>query len=404
MDYREAYEKLKEIGQEHLLRYYEELDPDAQKKLLFQIENIDFTVLDHVIETSERGCFEPCPALTVSEIENHRAEYEEEGISLLKAGKVAAVLLAGGQGTRLGFHHPKGMYNIGKTHDVFIFQRIIENLREVTDLYGPLYLCIMTSTLNRAESESFFKEHDYFGYDPSYIRFFVQDMAPCTDFSGKVLLEEKGKIAESPNGNGGWFSSLYRSGLVSFLKEKGVTYLTAFGVDNVLQKINDPAFIGAVAKSGCDCGGKVVVKNAPDERVGVFCLEDGRPSIVEYYEMTDEMIHLCDERGHLLYAYGVILNYCFRLDKLEKLFGSALPVHRVKKKIPYLNDAGEFVEPDTPNGCKYELLILDLIHIFDTCLPYEVLREAEFAPVKNATGIDSVESARELLEKTGYVL
>lgn len=228
-------------------------------------------------------------------------------------------------------------------------------------------------------------------------------MAPCVDFDGKILLSEKGKVATSPNGNGGWFSSLKKAGLLEKLHELGVTYLSAFGVDNVLQKINDPAFIGATIASDVNVGAMVVRKASPTERVGVICRKNGCPSVVEYYEMTDDMVNLRDESGALLYNYGVILNYLFRLSALEKA-DKELTVHFAEKKIAYVNDAGELVTPEENTGYKFEKLILDLVEQMETCLPFEVEREKAFAPIKNATGIDSVESARALLEKNGVKL
>ena len=177
-----------------------------------------------------------------------------------------------------------------------------------------------------------------------------------------------------------------------------------FAVDNVLQQIADPCFIGATITSGCESGAKVVAKADPDERVGVLCLEDGKPSIVEYYEMTEEMRTLREPGGRLSYNYGVILNYLFRVEKLEKIMHQQMPVHMVKKKIPYMNEAGEQIKPDEPNGYKFETLVLDMIHMQDSCLSYEVKRNREFAPIKNATGVDSLESARELLRFNGVSL
>ena len=229
-------------------------------------------------------------------------------------------------------------------------------------------------------------------------------MAPSVGYDGKLLLEEKGKLSLSPNGNGGWFSSLMKAGYLEVLKESGVEWLTVFAVDNVLQRINDLAFVGGVIASGCECGGKVVRKAAPDERVGVLCLEDGRPSIVEYYEMTDDMIHLRDEKGNLLYNFGVILNYMFRLDRLEEIQNTSLQIHVVEKKIPYVDENGTIVKPETPNGYKFEALVLDMVHLMNSCCAYEVVREREFAPIKNLHGIDSVDSARELLVKNGVTL
>lgn len=397
---------LAKYGQEHIMKHFDELEDAEKNDLLSQIELIDFSVLENLDaeknSNSVRGSFAPLGAVTIDDIAANSKEYIEIGAEAIKAGKAAAVLLAGGQGTRLGFNKPKGMFNIGVNEELYIFQCLINNLMDVVKLAGayvPLY--IMTSEKNHNDTTEFFKEKNYFGYDPDYIRFFIQDMAPSVDFDGKILMESESKISISPNGNGGWFSSLVRAGLLDEIKDKGVEWINVFAVDNVLQRIADPGFIGAVIKSGCQSGSKVVSKVSPDERVGVLCLEDGMPSIVEYYEMTDEMRNLLNENGELAYKYGVILNYLFNVSKLEDICDKKLPVHIVDKKIPYMNEQGEFIIPSEPNGHKFETLVLDMVHMQDSCLAYEVVREKEFAPVKNATGVDSVDSARELLVSNG---
>ena len=309
---------LSNYGQEHILKHYDELDEAGKQELLDQIEIIDFSVLHNLNaeknSNSVRGKFEPLGAVTIDDIAKNSDEYIKTGIEAIKAGKAAAVLLAGGQGTRLGFDKPKGMFNIGVNKELYIFECLINNLMDVVKLADTwIHLYIMTSEKNHKDTTEFFKEKNYFGYDPQYIRFFIQDMAPSVDFSGKVLMESESKISISPNGNGGWFSSLVRAGLLDEIKEKGVEWLNVFAVDNVLQRIADPGFIGAVIKSGLQSGGKVVSKASPDEKVGVLCLEDGMPSIVEYYEMTEEMRTLLNENGELAYKYGVILNYLFNV-------------------------------------------------------------------------------------------
>jgi UDP-N-acetylglucosamine/UDP-N-acetylgalactosamine diphosphorylase len=236
------------------------------------------------------------------------------------------------------------------------------------------------------------------------VKFFVQEMVAAVDFEGNVLLEAPDSLAMSPNGNGGWFKSLLRAGLDADLKEKGVEWLNVFAVDNVLQRIADPVFVGATILSGCVSGAKVVRKVSPEERVGALCLEDGKPSIVEYYELTDEMAHATNENGSLLYGFGVILNYLFSVEKLFGIVRTNLPLHIVEKKVPYLDEQGVLQKPAEPNAYKFETLILDMIYMMDNCLSFEVEREREFAPVKNATGTDSVESARELLKKNGITL
>ena len=405
MTLEEARKKLSEAGQEHLLQYYDELDESGKKRLLHQIEELDLSLLklvEHGAGETERGELAPLGAVTLEEIENSRSRFEKRGVQAVQAGKVGAVLLEGGQGTRFGLDSPKGMLKIGVEKELYLFEQLVHNLLDVVEQTGawvPLF--IMTSKINHADTVSFFKEKNYFGYRQDYVFFFVQKMAPSVSYEGKFYLRGKDELASSPNGNGGWFSSLADAGLLDKIKALGVEWLNVFAVDNVLQKIADPVFVGAVLEQGCVCGAKVVAKAEPNERVGVLCLEDGKPSIVEYYEMTDEMVHSRDENGRLLYNFGVILNYLFQVETLEKIMDQNLPTHVVEKKIPYLDGNGKYIKPEEPNGYKFETLVLDMIHMMDNCLSFEVEREKEFAPIKNATGVDSLESARELMRKNG---
>lgn len=408
MKYEEALKKVSEYGQEHVLQYYEELSEEGKAALLAQIAQTDFSVLAKATQEDKeqvRGVITPIPAMKLAEIEEKKAEYTEKGIEMIRAGKVGAVLLAGGMGTRLGSDNPKGMYNIGLTKDVYIFERLIRNLLDVVEQAGNyIHLFVMTSEKNHEKTVSFLKEKKFFGYDENYVTFFMQDMAPASDYSGKVYMEEKGLMSASPNGNGGWFSSMKRGGVLDIVHKAGIEWLNIFAVDNVLQRIADPCFVGATSINNCAVGAKVIKKAAPDEKVGVMCLEDSRPSIVEYYELTTEMMEAKDATGEPAYNYGVILNYLFRVKDLEEIVSKEMPLHIVEKKIPYMNEAGETVKPETVNGYKYESLVLDMIHMLDSCLVFEVVREKEFAPIKNATGVDSVESARVLLKLNGVEL
>lgn len=407
MNYSEALEKLKNCGQEHLLKYYEELSETEKSDLLEQIELTDFAVIEQGKsgESVKKGVISPLESLELDAIHANKDEYTLLGMEAIKKGKVAAVLLAGGMGTRLGSDDPKGMYNIGKTKDIYIFQRIVENLMDVVKLVDKdIYLFVMTSDKNHTKTVNFFKEHNYFGYNENYVKFFMQEMAPATDYEGKVYMESKSQISNSPNGNGGWFSSMKKWGILDIIHEEGIEYLNVFAVDNVLQRIADPCFVGAVMKHQVEAGAKVVKKAAPDEKVGVMCLEDGRPSVVEYYELTDELMNTLNDKGERVYNFGAILNYLFEVTALERIIDNQLPVHIVEKKIPYMDVEGNLIKPEEPNGHKYEMLILDMIHELKTCLPFEVERNKEFAPIKNKTGVDSVESARALLEENGYIL
>ena len=407
MRYDEAKKKMSDIGQPHVFDYYDELSDDQKADLLRQVEETDFSVLSKIEQGADdkRGVFSPLAAMQCSEIEAREKEFHDAGVKAIKAGKTAALLLAGGMGTRLGSDDPKGMYDIGITKPVYIFERIISNLLDVvkeTDTWIRLF--IMTSEKNHDKTVAFLKEHDYFGYKADRIVFFRQDMAPACDFNGKLYLESKNRISTSPNGNAGWYSSMVRAGLDKILADEGIEWIDIFAVDNVLQRICDPCFVGATVLADVSVGAKVVRKAAPDEKVGVMCLEDGKPSIVEYYELSEDMMNAKDENGDPAYNYGVILNYLFRTSELASVADDKMPLHVVKKKIPYMDENGNEVKPNEPNGFKFEQLVIDMIHQLETCLPYEVKREKEFAPIKNRTGVDSVDSARELLKYNGVEL
>ncbi|MCR5020536.1 MAG: UTP--glucose-1-phosphate uridylyltransferase [Ruminococcus sp.] len=404
----EASIKLAEFEQEHLLKYYDTLSEERKNALLDQIENTDLSVISHITDfgrNDSRGVFSPLAAIQLDEIIRREQEFHDAGVKAIKEGKTAALLLAGGMGTRLGSDNPKGMFDIGETKHVYIFQRIIENLLDVVNETSTwIRLFIMTSEKNNNATISFLKEHDFFGYREDKINFFVQDMAPACDRNGKIYLEAPDRISTSPNGNAGWYSSLIKAGLGHIFEDEGIDWINVFAVDNVLQRICDSCFVGATLLAGVSVGAKVVRKAAPDERVGVMCLEDGKPSIVEYYELSEEMMNAKDENGDPAYNYGVILNYLFHLPELANVADDKMPLHIVEKKIPYIDDDGNLVRPETSNGFKFEQLVLDMIHLLDSCLPYEVIREKEFAPIKNAIGVDSVESARALCNLNGIEL
>ena len=407
--YEQAYALLEKKGQTQLLKYYEELSPESKTKLLTAIETLNWDFEEALANptdlTGAGRDIRPIQGLRHSEIEKRKAEFEKIGVEALKAGKVAAVLLAGGMGTRLGVDGPKGAYDIGITKPLYIFEQQMRNLQDVNEKWGvvvPLY--IMTSDKNHEQTTSFWKAHNYFGYEEKDVKFFKQDMAPAVDYDGKILLETKDMPALSPNGNGGWFGSLQRAGLCEDLHARGVEWLNIYAVDNVLQRIADPVFIGATMQSGVNCGAKALFKTNPSEKVGVLCMDGDKPDIIEYYELTDEMANMRDENGDLVYSYGVIMNYLFRLSKLEEIADKKIPVHIVEKKIECLCEDGVTRKPEKENGKKFEALAVDLIKLLGSVLPYEVVREKEFAPIKNKTGVDSVESARELLKLNGVEL
>ena len=406
MDYTQAKALLSKHGQSHLLDYYDELTPSERRELLSDIEKIDFSVLQSIggKANKKRGKITPATAVSVEEIERDRKKFEDIGLELLSRGKVAAVLLAGGQGSRLGFDGPKGMFDIGKTRRLSIFEQQMDNIFEVTKRYGGYFhIFVMTSAQNNSTTIKFFKDNNYFGYPEEKIHFYEQAVAPTCNFDGKIFLDTKCRVSFAPNGNGGWYSSLVKSGLSKVLEKEGVEWLNIYGVDNVLQRICDPAFIGATVAKNCACGSKVVKKVSPEEKVGILCYEDGKPSIVEYYDADEQMKNQRDGDGELTYRYGVTLNYLFKVKDLNAVIDAKLPYHDAKKAIAHIEN-GVRVTPSEPCGYKFETLVVDMVRFMDGCLGFEVVREREFAPVKNATGADSVESARKLLELNGVKL
>lgn len=402
MNFKEAKALLEKYGQTQLLDYYGELGEEERGELLSAISEIDFNSFSGVDFHAERevGELSPADALSLAEVDAEKDEFEKVGLQALREGKVAAVLLAGGQGTRLGLDAPKGTFDIGVNKKLPIFACQMNNLLKVVEKAGIYpHLFVMTSALNDVQTRAFFKDNGYFGYDCSKIHFYVQKTAPAFSFEGKILLENKHKPVLTPNGNGGWYTSLKEADCGKISEREGIEWLNVYGVDNVLQQICDPVFIGATLLSGKQCSGKVVKKVSAEEKVGVLCKENGLPSVVEYFEMPPEKKTETDGNGGLVYCYGVTLNYLFNVKKLDGV-SAKLPYHLAVKKISHIVD-GKLSVPDGPNGYKLETLAVDLVRLMGSCLGVEVEREKEFAPVKNMTGVDSVDTARALLVKNG---
>jgi len=404
-----AIEKLKKYNQTHLLKFANELNEKEKQELFNQIESLDFSYLDELNNhqtKQEHAEITPIKALTIDKIRERKEEFKAIGMKALKNYEVGALILAGGMGTRLGSDNPKGMYDIGKSKNVFIFQRLIENLMDVVKLTGtyvPLF--IMTNEKNDEITRKFLEEKNYFGYNKDFIRFFVQDMAPCVDLDGKILLESKNRIATSPNGNGGWYSSLLNNKQAyQMLEDLNIKWINVFNVDNVLQKMADPVFIGATIGGGYEMGSKVIRKADPYEKVGVMCNKNGHPSVVEYIDLPEHMALLTNENGERVYDFGAFMNYLFSVEMLNRTKNEKLPIHIVTKKVEHIDENGNLIKPETPNAHKFEMLCVDLVEHSRSCLVYESIREKEFAPIKNKTGVDSVETAQALLELNGYEL
>lgn len=398
---------LDELNQGHILKYYDTLNEEQRQELYQQVMDIDWSFLDSINKEKDKATsiIEPISALSIDAITKDKNTYKTTGIKAIQDGKLCLLLLAGGQGTRLGHDKPKGCFNMGITKELSIFSLLMSHTLKVVEEAGAwIHMYIMTSDINYDDTTSFFKEHNYFGYNPDYIHFFVQELNPATDFEGKVLMNSPCSMALSPNGNGGWFSSMNRAGLLKEIFNSSIEWINVFAVDNVLQGIADPVFLGATIESGKMCGSKVVRKAFPEEKVGAICKENGKPHIIEYYELSEDMRYQTSDDGSLAYGFGVTLNYLFPISRLKETLDNKMPLHVVKKAVPYIDENGKLINPTEPNGLKFETLALDLIHEMDDCLVFEVDREKEFAPVKNKEGVDSIDTARALLKKNGYEL
>ena len=231
MKYERAKTYLSQRGQSHLLEYYDELTEDERGILLNDIENLNFSVIKNINkqDAKKKTKLRPVPAATLHDIARRRMQYEAVGYKMLEEKKVGAVLLAGGQGSRLGFDKPKGMFNIGETRTLSIFEQQMNNIKEVTDKTGRYFpLFIMTSFKNNDDTVKFFKDNDYFGYPSDRVHFYIQDTEPACDFEGKIFLDEKYRVSQSPNGNGGWYSSLINGGLNRIIEREGIEWLNVY--------------------------------------------------------------------------------------------------------------------------------------------------------------------------------
>lgn len=397
---------LYEYSQEHLLRYFNELSDEKKESLLEQILSIDFDLIASLYrKTTNHGMNEnhqdlqPLIAYEWDDIESEdKRRLYDIGLEKIKEGKVAVVLLAGGQGTRLGCSGPKGTFDIGLPSHKSLFQLQCERLINISRKCG-MYInwYIMTSHENHDETVQFFDDNKYFNYPKENITFFKQGMLPAIDCNGKIFLQERGKVSMSPNGNGGCFLALKDKGILTEMKDKGIEWIFINGIDNALVKVADPYFLGFTVETGLSSGSKVVAKKCPDEKTGILCYQDGRPAIVEYSELPVELAQKKDGDGNLIYDNANIINHLLKLEVIEEFFNYEIPFHVAHKKIPYININGDIEYPKEPNGYKFESFIFDIFSYISDMAALKVRREEEFAPVKNKEGEDSPFTSKNLV-------
>ena len=394
--------KLKKYGQEHLLKFYDNLDENKKEKLLEQIENIDFELINSLYDSTKGNAkkdnakIEPIDFIDKYKLNDKYKYYEEIGKKAIKAGELAVVTMAGGQGTRLGHSGPKGTFDIGLDSHKSLFELLCDSIKEEAKKYDvQIPWFIMTSKENNKDTIEFFKKNKYFGYEKN-IYFFIQGELPMIDTEGKILIGENGLIKLAADGHGGVYASLVKSNMVNKMKELGCKWVFIGGVDNCLAKMVDPVLMGIAIDKNVTAAGKSVVKANPHEKVGAFCKKNGKPSVVEYSEITDEMAEAVDENGELLYGESHILCNLFSVDAIERMGSNPLPYHIAFKKATYIDKDGNKVVPTSPNAFKFEAFLFDAFGEVDDMAILRVKREEEFAPVKNASGVDSPETARKL--------
>lgn len=418
----EAQAVLARAQQEHVLQFVDQLDDMGKNQLLTQIEAIDWLEIAQLIQAYVKTApamalsskLEPAPwyphQLTGQGDHDLKAKYQHArlvGEDLIRDGKVAAFTVAGGQGTRLGWDGPKGTFPATPLRKLPLFACLAECLVRVGKKYGhacPWY--IMTSPINDASTRAFFEEHRYFGLDPADVMFFPQGMLPAFDLhpsrEGKVLLDSPSSLALSPNGHGGSLKALYTSGAIRDMQRRGVEQISYTQIDNPLVKVIDPLFIGLHAIDSCQMSSKMLPKAYPKEKLGNFCMVDGRVTVIEYSDLPDELAEQRIEgSGDLRFRAGSIAIHLLRVEFVQSLNeaadGFALPYHRALKKVPYIDlDTGRRVEPDSPNALKLETFVFDALPLCTESIIYETERVEEFAPIKNAQGIDSAESSQQL--------
>ncbi len=407
----EKYEEIKKTlvkyNQEQLLVNYKNMNQKDKEKLLSEIENIDFGFMNSLYKYAKKELTfkdEKIESIDCTEKDRlpkeEKEKYDKIGTEKIKAGKLAVVTMAGGQGTRLGHSGPKGTFKLNVGKEMSLFEILCKTLKEAKEKYGVyVHWYIMTSNQNNKETVEFFEKNNYFDYPKEKVTFFIQGELPMVGLDGKVLVDEKGFVKLASDGHGGVFESMDKSGVLEQMKKEGTEWVFVGGVDNVLVKMVDNTLIGLAESKNCLAAGKSLIKANEKEKVGVFCMRNGKPSVIEYSEISDELAELKDENGELVYSESHILCNMFNMKRLEMISKNKLPYHVAKKKANYMNEKGEIITAKEPNAYKFESFIFDAFTSLDSMVIMRVKREEEFAPVKNAEGVDSPETATKLYRK-----
>ncbi len=405
-DLADLKQTLEACDQEHLLAFWDQLDPPQRQNLARQIEAIDFEHLGQLVREHVHGHSEleiPLDKLQPPEVQPARAETDEQKVRAEKArqrggdliadGKVCAFVVAGGQGTRLGYEGPKGCFEATPVMRKSLFQVFAEQILAACRRYDakiPWY--VMTSPTNDVATQAFFRQNDFFGLDPDDVFFLVQGTMPAIRFDGRLLLAAKDALALSPDGHGGSLLALARSGALDDMQRRGIEQISYFQVDNPLVHCIDPLFVGLHDQAGAEMSAKALPKRDPLEKLGNFCVIDGDVHVIEYSDMPEDLARQTTDDGRLRFSAGSIAIHMIAVDFARRLTASGrldLPFHRAEKKVPFVNPHGQLVEPDAPNAVKLEMFVFDAMPKAANPVILETRRSEEFSPIKNAEGQDS---------------
>ncbi len=407
--FEKTFKLLKKHNQDQILAFWNKLNSEQKGRLIEQIDQIDLSKIDDWVENFVKKSpsalidtdFEPVTCYQCkpnsTEQQGKYAKATELGKKLISQGKVAAFVVAGGQGTRLGFDGPKGNFPISPIRKKTLFQIFAEDILATELKYKtscPWY--IMTSPLNHEQTVEIFRSNNYYGLEKDNIFIFQQGTLPNFSMEGKILLAEKDEIACSPDGHGGCIRALYKSGALEDMKNRGIEYISYWQVDNPLINIFDPLFIGLHALDQAEMSSKALKKTSPNEKIGNFCLVDGKVNIIEYSDLSDELALKRNPDNSLAFELGSIAIHIINRGFLEKFASKSvsLPLHRAVKTIPHIDQNGKKIES---KGIKLESFIFDAIPLASNSIVFETIRSEEFAPVKNATGVDSAESTHQMM-------
>lgn len=402
----QAKKRLEDNKQFKVLSIFEKIMDEKKEELAKNILKVDFNLIKRLYQDKDskknkNDKIEPIKYIDKNKLNNkQRQEIEKLGEKVLRQNQYAVVTMAGGQGTRLGWKGPKGTFKLDVGKDgKYIFEILANSLKRTTAKYGKeVYWYIMTSIENNDETISFFEKHNYFGYNKEKVKFFTQNILPLLDFEGNLLIDTNYTIKEASDGNGGVFVALKNSKMIDDMKAHNIKWVYVCGVDNIMANMTDEILLGLAIKNNVPSASKSIKKAYPEEKVGIFCKRNGKPAIIEYTEMDEKMVYAEDENGELLYGESNIVGHLFNLQTLERMAEYKFDYHCARKKNTYIDSNLKEVIPNEPNTLKFEAYIFDGFEYLNDMVILRVNREEEFAPIKNATGVDSPESAKEIYE------